>query len=197
MNEKYGMHLGEPPRDAPLPRSSAGSDPLEDLVARFSKALLAKLKLAQANGRSGWEHDDWERQCQEGLLRHVAKGDPRDVAAYCAFMWHHGWITAAPRHLGAVSEQLTAFSRSATEPQSIAWRPMEEASKQSRVLYINRYGEVGHCSWYEAKNEGEEACWWDDERDDEVVPLGWMPQLPAWSSPVSRPHHSPDKRPIK
>lgn len=74
---------------------TASSDDLEDLVARFSKALLAKLKLARANGRSGWEFDDWEEHCQAGLLRHLAKGDPRDVAAYCAFMWHHGWATKA------------------------------------------------------------------------------------------------------
>jgi len=71
-------------------------DPLDNLVARFAKRLLAKLKLARANGRSGWERDDWEAQCQEGLLRHLEKGDPRDVAAYCAFMDHHGWVTKAP-----------------------------------------------------------------------------------------------------
>jgi hypothetical protein len=81
---------------------TADTDPLADLVARFSRALLAKLRLAQANGRSGWERDDWEAACQKGLLRHIEKGDPRDVAAYCAFMWHHGWITSAPaqRQLG-------------------------------------------------------------------------------------------------
>jgi hypothetical protein len=73
----------------------APHDDLEDLVARFSKALLAKLKLARANGRSGWQLDDWEEHCHAGLLRHLAKGDPRDVAAYCAFMWHHGWATKA------------------------------------------------------------------------------------------------------
>jgi hypothetical protein len=79
---------------ASAPAQCAPTDPLTDLVERFSKALLAKLRLAEANGRSGWDRDDWEKQCQEGLLRHVDKGDPRDVAAYCAFMWHHGWITA-------------------------------------------------------------------------------------------------------
>lgn len=64
---------------------------LADLVARFSHALLIKLCEAQDKGRSGWERDDWEWECQQGLLRHIEKGDPRDVAAYCAFMWHHGW----------------------------------------------------------------------------------------------------------
>ena len=92
-------------------------DPLKDLVERFSKALLAKLKLAQANGRSGWERDDWEEHCQQGLLRHVDKGDPRDVAAYCAFMWHHGWITAAPQRCsdGSVSEALALRLRDAAQ----------------------------------------------------------------------------------
>ena len=70
-----------------------GHDPLGDLVQRFADALLAKLRLAQANGRSGWDQDDWEEACRKGLMRHIEKGDPRDVAAYCAFMWHHGWST--------------------------------------------------------------------------------------------------------
>lgn len=69
-------------------------DPIEDLVQRFSEALLAKLRLAQSKGRSGWDQDDWEDACRTGLMRHINKGDPRDVAAYCAFMWHHGWSTA-------------------------------------------------------------------------------------------------------
>ena len=75
------------------PCPSCYPDPLEDLVQRFSAALLAKLKLARENRRNGWEQPDWEDACQRGLLRHIEKGDPRDVAAYCAFMWHHGWIT--------------------------------------------------------------------------------------------------------
>ncbi len=25
------------------------------------------------------------------IRQHLAKGDPRDVAAYCAFAWYHGW----------------------------------------------------------------------------------------------------------
>jgi hypothetical protein len=29
-------------------------------------------------------------------MRHVHKGDPRDVAAYCAFLWHHGETTNVP-----------------------------------------------------------------------------------------------------
>ena len=75
------------------------NDPLEDLVTRFSAALLEKLKAAREKyGYRGelWRESDWEQDCQQGLLNHLAKGDPRDVAAYCAFMWYHGWSTVAP-----------------------------------------------------------------------------------------------------
>lgn len=94
------MFINKPDRKtmpAPIPpaRETQGEG-LEALVSRFAARLLAKLKLAGANGRSGWERDDWEADCQRGLLRHLEKGDPRDVAAYCAFMDHHGWITKAP-----------------------------------------------------------------------------------------------------
>jgi hypothetical protein len=78
---------------------SSEADPLEDLVSRFSTALLDKLKAARVKyGRDdkGWQEDCWREDCQRELLRHLAKGDPRDVAAYCAFLWHHGWPTAAP-----------------------------------------------------------------------------------------------------
>lgn len=75
------------------PKGGAETDPLADLVARFSAALLEKLRAAQAKGRSGWDDPTWERECVEGLHRHANKGDPRDVAAYAAFCWHHGWAT--------------------------------------------------------------------------------------------------------
>jgi hypothetical protein len=67
-----------------------------DLVARFAEALAAKLRKAEKKYGydKGWSEDDWRRECAEKLLEHVAKGDPRDVAAYCAFMWHHGWRTS-------------------------------------------------------------------------------------------------------
>lgn len=87
------------PREAgaDVPALSAGEpDPLETLVAGFAKALLAKLKLSRANGRSGWDAPDWEDECRAGLIKHIDKGDPRDVAAYCAFMWHHDWSTWSP-----------------------------------------------------------------------------------------------------
>lgn len=69
-----------------------------DLVQRFALALAKKLRLAEEKygHTDGWSRDDWEAECRDHLYQHLEKGDPRDVAAYCAFMWHHGWITYRP-----------------------------------------------------------------------------------------------------
>lgn len=63
-----------------------------DLVTRFAAALAEKLHASEVKrGYSdGWASPDWLDECRAELVRHVAKGDPRDVAAYCAFLWHHG-----------------------------------------------------------------------------------------------------------
>lgn len=67
-----------------------------NLVVRFARALAAKLAAAEVKyGYSdGWRSADWMDECRAKLAEHVAKGDPRDVAAYCAFLWHHGESTA-------------------------------------------------------------------------------------------------------
>jgi len=67
-----------------------------DLVQRFAIALAEKLTAAERkHGYSdGWADPDWMDECREKLVKHVAKGDPRDVAAFCAFLWHHAESTA-------------------------------------------------------------------------------------------------------
>ena len=71
-------------------------NPIDDLVDRFSDALRKKLHAAEA--KYGYDHafqrKDWRDACVEQLHLHLAKGDPRDVAAYCAFAWDHGWSLA-------------------------------------------------------------------------------------------------------
>lgn len=88
-----------------------------DLVARFASALAAKLyKAEQKHGYSnGWKQDDWQFECSEKLVEHIEKGDPRDVAAYCAFMWHHQWCT---------SLQVTAYAgpKRPTMRDPLVWR---------------------------------------------------------------------------
>lgn len=66
-----------------------------DLVRRFHVALAAKL--AHAERKYGyadsWAAPGWMDECREQLQRHIVKGDPLDVAAYSAFLWHHGEAT--------------------------------------------------------------------------------------------------------
>lgn len=65
---------------------------LSALAYSFAAALAAKLMASEAkyNWNNGWMHMD-----RESLLKrfheHIAKGDPIDVAAYCAFAWYHAW----------------------------------------------------------------------------------------------------------
>lgn len=67
-----------------------------DLVMRFARVLAEKLADAETKygRRDDWTRSDWMDECRVKLLEHVAKGDPRDVAAYCAFLWHHGEKTS-------------------------------------------------------------------------------------------------------
>jgi len=69
-----------------------------DLVDRFTAALADKLaKAEQKYGYSdGWRDPAWQDECRQQLHHHATKGDPRDVAAYAAFCWHHGWPTTLP-----------------------------------------------------------------------------------------------------
>lgn len=67
----------------------------QKLVTDFCTALAKKLYKAQLKYGydTDWKQDGWPSQCQAHFHQHIAKGDPRDVAAYCAFMWWHGWST--------------------------------------------------------------------------------------------------------
>lgn len=84
----------------PTPTAQALHPKTADLVQRFSAALAEKLAAAEKKyGYSdGWASPDWMDECRRQLLQHVAKGDPRDVAAYCAFLWHHGARTESAPH---------------------------------------------------------------------------------------------------
>jgi len=74
---------------------------IEHLI-RFAQALAIKLHKAEKKyGYSdGWLTADWQDECHINMHEHIAKGDPRDVANYCMFMWARGWSTAiSPREL--------------------------------------------------------------------------------------------------
>lgn len=67
------------------------------LVLDFANALAAKLARAEEKYgyTNGWLTQDWEAECRQHMLDHIEKGDPLDVAAYCAFMWWRRWPTVS------------------------------------------------------------------------------------------------------
>lgn len=91
------------------------------LLERFTHALAVKLRAAEEKyGYSnGWKDAGWMDECRAKLAEHMTKGDPRDVAAYCAFLWHHGESTAQPASqvggddrevVGTVADRLDAMA---------------------------------------------------------------------------------------
>ena len=108
---------------APVEASGSELNPATaDLVDRFAAEL--KSKLAKAEAKYGyaadWLKTDWQDELNESLAEHIQKGDPRDVAAYCAFAWHHGWSTSdvaghiAPKfHFQASRERIAKCIRRA------------------------------------------------------------------------------------
>lgn len=87
------------------------------LVLDFANALAAKLARAEQKYgyTNGWLTQDWETECRQHMLDHIQKGDPLDVAAYCAFMWARRWSTTAPAT--TIPDDKAPLTREVTEPQ--------------------------------------------------------------------------------
>lgn len=87
--------------------------PDDAAVDAFAKAMKGKLALARAKGRSGWQECD--TGVLSGMLRdHVEKGDPRDVANFCMFLWTRGCgITPAKADLLEALKTITCMCESA------------------------------------------------------------------------------------
>jgi len=69
------------------------------------------------------------------------------------------------------------------------WRPISEAPKDgTNVLYRNQFRDIGFCHWDEGYDEDDQPCWWDNEADQEVCPVIWLPAdtLPAFPTAPDR-----------
>ncbi|WP_249220701.1 hypothetical protein [Burkholderia cenocepacia] len=75
---------------APVEQHEAAPAHSDDAwVDRFAAELKSKLAAARAKGRGGWETCD-PVELSMMLREHVEKGDPRDVANFCMFLWALG-----------------------------------------------------------------------------------------------------------
>lgn len=69
---------------------AAGSPhPDDEAVDKFASAMKQKLAQAREKGRSGWQQMTPD-ELSAMLYHHVEKGDPRDVANFCMFLWNLG-----------------------------------------------------------------------------------------------------------
>ena len=162
-----------------------------DLVQRFAAALADKLAAAEKKyGYSdGWMAADWMGECRLKLREHLLKGDPRDVAAYCAFLWHHDESTALP-----IEEFEQLFQTNKPDAAQAAdsvledagganWQDISTAPKDGTrfVAVGNNYGlysEMQHtciAQWFR-------GCWIEASDWNETSELKylthWMPLLP-------------------
>jgi len=115
-----------------------------DLVQRFAAALAEKLAAAERKyGYSdGWAASDWMDECRAKLVEHVAKGDPRDVAAYCAFLWHHGERTAHPAPEAGRIEALVQFAEWVIEQSREDLGDVDGGSIQDKLLELGIFKKV-------------------------------------------------------
>lgn len=165
----------------PATRATEGEYTLGDQVARFADAV--REKLAAAERKYGWR-DAWRTtdagELRADLRRHIEKGDPRDVAAYCLFLWARGESTADP--------QVTPPATGATEGATL--QPIATAPRDGTyILLAGPSGYVGTPLRFEAgrfssyyANPGERYGWRnhanDAFTDGGEAPTHWCP-LPA------------------
>lgn len=120
----------------------------QDLVHRFAEAMAKKLYAAQLKYgyQASWSYPGWMKECREHMINHIEKGDPLDVANYCAFLWHHGEPTykesdfPKSKDSDGLSEKEIEFQSTALhQNQPEFWRPI---SIQDDVISFQKYMEL-------------------------------------------------------
>lgn len=174
-----------PAQPAPVVVPEGLNPETTDLVLRFASALADKLyKAEQKYGRStDWMKDDWYDDCLLSLWEHIGKGDPRDVAAYCAFMWYHGWVTT-DYDRNVQNACRAAMLQSGNSPaQNHGWIPVSERMPDVgvKVLCFPVKDEPIHAT-FNGQLWLQDVSWsGSDDTIDNVIPVSvthWMP-LPA------------------
>ncbi|MEI9534900.1 MULTISPECIES: hypothetical protein [Morganellaceae] len=89
------------------------------LVLKTAEVVAEKMRATELKRglTNEWAKPDWESACINDFLRHVDKGDPRDLAVYANMMIHHGWTTkdAVKNVIGQVFEQASEEQEALTQ----------------------------------------------------------------------------------
>ena len=166
-------------------KEAVGEGQTDQLVDRFAEALKEKLRAAEAKyGYSdAWTRDDWAGNLRRDLLCHVWKGDPRDVAAYCAFAWHHGWSVAPEEQDDPIKDAydrgwIAALARA----KDGEWRhpsdvPQVKAGQPDWRIVAVRRAHNGQLYRFPALYLDKVSLWFEDDNEERSVT--------GWFSPVS------------
>lgn len=139
------------------------------LVDRFAVALKQKLAKAEYKyGYSdGWLADDWRDDLIAKLAEHVQKGDPRDVAAYCAFAWHHGWPTTCyPQAALPDASQVGISAPAEMKPEA---QPSQASEVREALIDSIRKADVEYCQENGEPCCSEEDAWWRGHIADAIL----------------------------
>lgn len=67
---------------------SAYEHPDNLAVDKLASAMKVKLEKQRSKGYSGWDKDCTQERLSQLLREHLDKGDPVDVANFCAFLFY-------------------------------------------------------------------------------------------------------------
>lgn len=70
----------------------ADEHPDDVAVDKLAEAMKAKLQKQRLKGYGGWDTDCTQERLSELLREHVDKGDPVDVANFCAFLFYREYL---------------------------------------------------------------------------------------------------------
>ncbi|WP_272569981.1 hypothetical protein [Providencia sp. PROV255] len=101
------------------------------LVLKTAEVVAEKMRATELKRglTNEWAKPDWGSACINDFLRHIDKGDPRDLAVYASMMIHHGWTTkdALKNVIDLVIEQASLELR----------EELEAVTQLLRVVFID------------------------------------------------------------
>lgn len=125
-----------------------------------------------------WLTQDWENECKEHLLKHLYKGDPKDVAIYAMFMIFRGWSTApiepagTSKLLSEAMDWIYVKDRAPIAYQTGDW----DGKKSDEVIAVDSDGTKYLAHIYEGFMDG--SCfleWYSDSNYMIENVVKWLP----------------------
>lgn len=111
-------------------------------VDEFAAAMKAKLADARAKGRHGWQTCS-QADLTDMLHEHVAKGDPRDVANFCMFLWKlgHGIKPVSGYSYTESMAYAEGFQRGYAQAPAVKPEPLTDALLKESAEHWHDYGD--------------------------------------------------------